>query len=437
MCEKLSSLTENIYHQKTKEYFKEVICSYNNGNYRSAIVMLYTVVICDLYFKLIDLRDIHNDEKARKILDDLKVEKEEDPVSSDWEKKLIEKSFREAKLLENDVYTHIITLKQYRNLSAHPALNSLEILFTPNKELVQSLMINMLEGLLTKPPIFTKNVFRPFVEELERIKNEFPTEERLKTYIESKFLIHFNKELVEYIFKHLWKITFKNAGEKEVKNRDINYRTLLIIYQKYEDILFEFIKKESAHFSDFLDDNSDILTKLVDFLSKYPNVYPVLKDHSKEILKNRIKSKYKLIIKSYFLVDSVKEHLEIIDKEIHTFGYYSNQPYQHQYLLKNEDIKFLYLISEKHNAITEFYDLMISHYYHSGHFDTADHTFDLCIRPYYKEFNKQQFEVLLEKANNNPQCYGGKYGSRNKILLEKAKSLFGDGVEEKYSNLFK
>ncbi|UII55434.1 hypothetical protein LS684_17640 [Cytobacillus spongiae] len=140
----LAELVEGIYHQKTKEYFEEVLSSYEHQNYRSAVVMLYTVVICELIFKLNDLKDIHNDLKAKKILEDLEADKEDNPVSPDWENNLIEKAFKEAKLLENDVYIHITTLKRYRNLSGHPVLNSIEILHRPNKELVQSLMINML-----------------------------------------------------------------------------------------------------------------------------------------------------------------------------------------------------------------------------------------------------------------------------------------------------
>lgn len=47
----------NIYSSKTRNYFKEVISSYNNENFRSAIVMLYSTVISDLIIKLQDLRD--------------------------------------------------------------------------------------------------------------------------------------------------------------------------------------------------------------------------------------------------------------------------------------------------------------------------------------------------------------------------------------------
>ena len=43
---------DDIYFSKTREYFKEVLSSYANGNYRSAIVMLYSIAICDiLYFR--------------------------------------------------------------------------------------------------------------------------------------------------------------------------------------------------------------------------------------------------------------------------------------------------------------------------------------------------------------------------------------------------
>ncbi|USK31253.1 hypothetical protein LIT32_26685 (plasmid) [Bacillus sp. CMF21] len=437
MEQNLAELAEGIYHQKTKEYFEEVLSSYEHENYRSAVVMLYTVVICDLVFKLNDLKDIQNEDKAKKILEDLETDKEENPVSSDWENNLIEKAFKEAKLLENDVYTHITTLKRYRNLSGHPVLNSLEILYRPNKEMVQSLMINMLEGLLTKHPLFTKNVFVPFMVEIERIKNDFSTEERLEIYLESKFLVHFNKELVEYIFKHLWKSVFKSNGERESKNRNVNYKVLLIIYKRYEEILFEFIKKENAHFSDFLDENSFILGEFVDFLSKYPNVYPLLKEHTRQILTNRIKDKKQLTVKSYFLSDSIKTHLVKLAYEFHTTGDYYNQPFAHYHILEKNDIEFLFNISKRYDAHPEFYDLMVSHYYHSGQYSTADYIFDHCISPFFKEFNKDQFELLLKEANSNPQCYEGRHAKGNhKQLLETAKRLLGEEVEKKYNNLF-
>lgn len=66
--EKLRGGSEEIYFKKTREYFKEVVSSYSNENYRSAIVMLYSISICDILFKLQELKDMYNDSMAAKIL---------------------------------------------------------------------------------------------------------------------------------------------------------------------------------------------------------------------------------------------------------------------------------------------------------------------------------------------------------------------------------
>lgn len=429
--ESINVLKEKIYHYKSKSYFNEVISSIEHRNYRSAVVMLYSVVICDLIFKLMDLRDIHNDEKARKILDDLNVEKEDAPVSPAWESTLIEKSFKEAKLLENDVYTHIVTLKNYRNLSAHPVLSSIDILYEPNFELAVSLTTNMLEGLLTKSPILSKNVFSPFMEEIERIKNEFVNAERLENYIQSKYLQHFNKELTEYIFKNLWKIVFRNNGDKERKNRDINYQVLIIIYKNNDRVLFPYIKNEIAYFSEFLD-NSLTINKFVDFLSLYPNVYPLLNDHAAELLRNRIRGNYKLLIKAYFLSGTFEEHLDMLEDKLWQHGDYYNQPFAHTHILQSAEVRFLFQLANMNDCITKFYDNMISYYTHSGHYNSADHAFDNCIEPYYKNFSGDQFKDLLSGANFNEQCYQRRYaGSQHIRLLEEAKKHLGDDFDFK------
>ena len=46
---------ENIKNPYTKELFKEVYSSYAMGNYRSATVMLWSVVVTDLIHKLKEL----------------------------------------------------------------------------------------------------------------------------------------------------------------------------------------------------------------------------------------------------------------------------------------------------------------------------------------------------------------------------------------------
>ena len=82
---------DEIYFPKTREYFKEVISSYSNGNYRSATVMLYSVAICDILLKLKELKDMYNDSTASSILNEIESTQKESASKSSWEKELLEK----------------------------------------------------------------------------------------------------------------------------------------------------------------------------------------------------------------------------------------------------------------------------------------------------------------------------------------------------------
>ena len=80
---------ENIYFKQIKDYFREIISSYDNGNYRSAMVMLYSTIVCDLLLKLKELSDVYNDKKAEKILKEINEERKKKGNSA-WEWELIE-----------------------------------------------------------------------------------------------------------------------------------------------------------------------------------------------------------------------------------------------------------------------------------------------------------------------------------------------------------
>lgn len=54
----IEDAAERIVDPRTRSYFQEVLQTYVNGNYRSAIVMLWTVVICDLVYKLRTLAEV-------------------------------------------------------------------------------------------------------------------------------------------------------------------------------------------------------------------------------------------------------------------------------------------------------------------------------------------------------------------------------------------
>jgi hypothetical protein len=71
----LENLSEKIHSGKTRNYFQEVLSSYHNGNYRSAVVMLWSVAVCDIVYKLQYLVDLYEDAVAKQFLMSLKITK--------------------------------------------------------------------------------------------------------------------------------------------------------------------------------------------------------------------------------------------------------------------------------------------------------------------------------------------------------------------------
>lgn len=143
----IENLSLKINSEKTKIYFKEVSSSYYNGNYRAAMVTLYSVVINDILIKLEMLEEIYDDQTAISILDEIRTSQKSNPNNSDWEKDIIEKVKSRTNLLDNVDYANIISLKNHRHLCAHPIIDKDEKLYTPNQETVAAHIRNMLESI--------------------------------------------------------------------------------------------------------------------------------------------------------------------------------------------------------------------------------------------------------------------------------------------------
>ena len=142
---------EKITNAKTKEYFREVVSSYNNGNYRSSVVVLYSVCVCDIIFKLKDLAELYSDERAEKILKEYRnnFKTGDKPASkSEWEKKLIDEACAKG-LIDSVTKEKLANLYSTRNMAAHPILDQNYELNNPTKEEAVALILTMYNSLLT------------------------------------------------------------------------------------------------------------------------------------------------------------------------------------------------------------------------------------------------------------------------------------------------
>lgn len=386
----IESSAEKIQNINTKRYFQEVYQTFVNGNYRSATVMLYSVLICDLVYKLQDLRDIYGDSTAKKILHDIEKIQNEKPDSGDWEKKLIEFIKERTSLLETEDILAVETLRKYRHLSAHPVLNNSDLLFSPNKETVQSLIRNILDGILINPPFFSNKIFEIMLQDLSDAKDKLTDQESLESYVKSRYIMRLKDNDFIKVFRSLWKIVFITDDVESQKNRNINYRVLKIFTAHDKTKCAQLIKGESNYYSNI---NKDVqIGTLILFLATFPQLYNQFESSLKLLIESKAKDNGDFLFVSWFLQPSLKEHLiSILSKN----------------LLELNENYFLYMlrICKENDCLSEFCDFAISHFGKSDSFSFCVSRHKTILLKVSDYFTLDQINTLLKYSDENYQIY--------------------------------
>lgn len=388
--------TENIFNHKTKEYFHEVLSSYINGNYRSAIVMLWTVTVVDLVFKLQDLSNIYNDAIAKKILEDIETLQKSNPSSPQWEKDLIDRIEKDTGMFETHEIVSIKSLQIQRHLSAHPVIkNSLE-LYHPNKETVRAFIRNILEAVLTKAPLASNKIFDVLIQDLAERKDLFPQYEDLIKYLESAYLKNIPISVICNIFKILWKFVFKLDDTNCKDNRLINLRTLGVFIEKYGTDITIFIPQHTDYFGQNISlENDKRIEYFVMLAAKYPKVYSTINEIYKNPISEKIKQNKKLHTQATFLYSNPLDYMNELKNNI---GFEEIQKDEN---IVNEVVKYCKDL-DKYNEILEVF---IESFNLSDYFNTADIRFNNLIEPFLKDFTKDMLIKLLDGIQNNKQQY--------------------------------
>jgi len=385
---------ERIFNAKTKEYFREVTSSYYNGNYRSAVVMLYSVVISDLIYKLLDLKELYQDSSAEAILTEIEILQKRNPTSPEWETKLIEQINTRTKLLEVADYQNILNLQKHRHLSAHPVLDQEYELYNPNKETTRAHIRNMLEGLFLKPPVLANRITEVFTEDLTRIRDVLiENEEALKQYLNSKYLNAMHPQMQDKLFKTLWKFIFRLTEVECNENRRINFKALKIIFLRRKADLIKLIQSDAAYFSQI--STGEPLEYLNYFLSIHGELYSVLNIDARILLQEYITQDKDCNIIAWYINGDVQKHIEgIMDS-------FESEPY----IPHSQYLEYLYDIACEHGCENKMIDLFILLFGDSGSYDTADSQYTSFIKPYLQRYTRENFIKLLEAINTRPQIY--------------------------------
>lgn len=406
----IDDASASIYSSKTKEYFDEVIKSYYNESYRSVVVMLYSIAITDLIYKLEDLKDLYNDHKAISILSEIDKLQTNNPNSPDWETKLIELVKTKTNLLEPADYINVLTLQKHRHLCAHPVLNQSYDLYKPNKETARAHIKNCLDGILTKPPMLSRDVFNDFADDLER--NKTMDDNDLKKHLKSKYLKSLNFKTEKHLFRSLWRITFKAENAKCEENREINLKALKILMDQKTEEYYQVISEEKNFYSEL---NEKFIINVVDLLNNFPLIFDRLNISAQIMIRRKIERDFNLESYSLFLNKDIRKHIYNILQKRSEPSFYQN--YDHFYV-KSKILLELYSITLKNGYQHDGNLFIIKMFGYSPSFDSADSRFENLIRPNLSVFSRDELKELIICIDDNSQIRGRKKAYASNIEIK-------------------
>lgn len=401
-----------IFDPRTKEYFSEVLSCYTAGNYRSAVVMLWSVVVCDLLFKLQNLVDLYGDAKAKDILADIGKTQQENERSPVWESKLVESVAEQTQLLDIADRENLLHLQRQRHLAAHPVVNASFQLHRPNRETARALIRNTLEGVLIKAPILSKQVVNELVEDLEQVADILIDNKRLKAYLESKYYNRFSPEVEKIVFKALWKFSFKLTDERCDKNRPINSSALRLLYKRNPIQFRAQIDADREYFSTIAPKGSPVVC-LIDFLSSEAHLYGLLADHARAAIQHAAESDTVARCLAWFIAANLQEHATRLGEWIAGSDYPQ---------ITHETWDAMRAISDSPEWGKMLIALENKYYAASGSYNAADRRFREAIHPNLNRYALDDCIDLIQRIEGNSQTWGrGRAGEdhlaiRNRVL---------------------
>lgn len=439
---------ENVINKNTKEYLKEVISSYNNGNYRAAIVVLYTAVIYDLMQKMYVLKEIYNDKNAKKILDDIIKQQKSKSMDSQWENNFIERIFNDTQIITIVEKEELLHLKKERNYAAHPIISIInenkndkdddkddnqnyEFTKLELKQITRETAIDLIrkafEIVFLRDVILAKNIAMDIVSDLNEYYKRVKTE-GLEEFLNLKYFRRMTQDRKDYLLKILWKFIFIIDSDNEcIEKRESNYWGLIYLYNENKYHYRNLIKKDEDYYFNSLEietlkswnkkryenesinysilvsfNNRSRIVFLIKFLEQAPEIYNILNQYAKNILLQSI------------------NHMYIEDKVLEITFYncsyqnndLKNDLYKAQVKLKSETIFLAKDIAQHFNEIFKMinnYQLTRSNenWIENNNYDILDEgSFEVLYhQAEYRGFTKELTRFLIEYCTGAQQYY--------------------------------
>lgn len=310
-----------ILDDRSREYFKEAVTCSEHGCYRAAMSTLYCVCMCDIVYKLIGIGEEHGFTPASDILNEMRDTQKTNPRREAWENQLLESVVERTALLDDVTYKIILQIRDWRHLSAHPALDDENKLVTPNQEMVIGHLREIYSRLLTKSPIYVKSRDLPALISdmlLQRRVELMKDNDVFESFLEKEYNISkLSEKDVLRLFKTFWKFELSIADKVEAEyTRIINARFIAYLYQQHTELINQHFSVQTNH----LKINRELWQEAHYLFSKFPAMYNFLDDIDKILINHKVhQHKNDFLAFAWYLLNGNKE--EHIQRLIHDYPF--------------------------------------------------------------------------------------------------------------------
>ena len=215
-------------------------------------------------------------------------------------------------------------------------------------------------------------------------------------------------------------------------NREINYKALLVVFEKYKQSIENYIISKTDYFSTTFDGKVDsAFYFMIIFFGKYPGVYNSLNSAAKEVIGSFVNDNIKLIIAATFLRDDIKVHMENVISKL--------QADNRCMSLHSVSTEIIEEIKSRCFDCAEkqlFYNFCIKIYGSSMNFNSADALFEIIIKPNIEYFEENHINLLLEEIEKNEQTYrSSRSRADHQLVIDRASCVIGSFDPSNYTFL--
>lgn len=443
-----SSDINKIKNIDSKNNFELVLQSYYSKNFKSCILLLYNLVVNDLYSKLV-LMDENNYVNCRselEIIDNILKEGNESKYSI-VEEKILE-TYSAKKILNHSTIDLLSYFKKVRNKCAHPFFFK-ENDYTPSGDEVY-LFINKIYNDILIVDAFFKNPYEVMKEDIETY--QFPDfealmmgissiskdTEKVGKYFEKKYYRYMTENNYIKLFRSLMDLSISKNTDEVLKNQYKHFLLLnsLLEYLNYNGKIsklnhqYDWQKLEEKNIYDDInkkleDQECFSLTYLLIVLKKNHTFVEELKDNNEiiyEMIEKKIYSHSYLFAEFWMIFDSdINNAANKIPDNLWCSNYY--QIIDSLKFLIDRDI-LLNLIEKMFNKLPN-----------SDGYNTADSCVELLINILKQcdpRIEQAKLENIFNILDSNRQIYDRRRNRRDNQIKEIC--LLGYDLS-KYDNL--